>query len=147
MRSKLSNPKFVYIATVAILLIVSFLVGILATREQPVIAKDTTISVEQDGDRAYSGTCTIEDISVYENRIHVRCQSDIGGLVSPGVYYFAYSLTTTEKALQANRYLAMLNTAYALGKNPGITWSTDSADNPSGCLINNCRLLTAVVIY
>ena len=82
-------------------------------------------------------TCTINNVAVYDNRIHVRCSNANGA-----IFYYAAASTDAN----ANRFLTLLNTAYALGKQPVVVFDPNSAHNPTGCLTADCRLLTGVVI-
>lgn len=79
--------------------------------------------------------CTIDNIAVFRSRIHVRCTTPVA---STSIYYFAASGATAD-AVTTNRFLTLLNTAYALGKPVGIHYYADTSSNPPGCLTNDCR--------
>jgi len=93
---------------------------------------------------AVSVTCTIVDIAAFNNRIHVRCQANTGGVGATRVFFAAPIGTTAESRL-ANRYMALLITAQAFGKHPVIEF-TDASQNPPGCLEADCRPLTGVIL-
>lgn len=91
-------------------------------------------------------SCDIRSIAVLEedntplspvNRIHVLCNNSPGG----GVFLFAVSALVN--GVNANRYLAVLNTAVALGKPVTIYYENDYAKAPAGCP-TNCRKLTGM---
>jgi hypothetical protein len=91
-------------------------------------------------------SCDIIAIAVLEednttlspvNRIQVLCNNSPGG----GVFLFAVS--TLVNGVNANRYLAVLNTAVALGKPVTIYYENDYAKAPAGCP-TNCRKLTGL---
>ena len=99
------------------------------------------IGTAMGGDR----DCTISHISVLEDRIHVKCSTPEPNLPAffTVVYFYAAS---TANAGNANRMLALLNTAYTLGKIVHISYDSSSANNPSGCLATDCRKLTGVLL-
>lgn len=81
--------------------------------------------------------CTIANIAVFPTRIHVRCTTP--ALVdSSNIYYFAASGAVAD-AVTTNRFLTMLNTAYALGKPVFVYYHTSIKSNPTGCLTHDCR--------
>lgn len=81
--------------------------------------------------------CTISNIAVYRTRIHVRCTTP-AVVGTSNIYYFAASGAPAD-AVTTNRFLTLLNTAYALGKPVGIYYYTSTSSNPPGCLTNDCR--------
>ncbi len=87
-----------------------------------------------------STTCTIGDVSVFEDRIHVRCTNSTT-VGANYVYYFAFP-TDSLHAATANRFLVLLNTAYALNKQISIRFYSDSASNPVNCNVSDCRQIT-----
>jgi len=95
-------------------------------------------------------TCTIAQIAVLENRIHVRCTNVLtifrpAPLPSLSIYYFA-AAGDEEHMINTNRYLTILNTAFALGIPVDIGWLSDSESNPEGCLADDCRGISSVGI-
>jgi hypothetical protein len=93
---------------------------------------------------AASVTCTIVDISAFNNRMHVRCQANTGG-VGATVIFFAAPIGTPADSRLANRYMALLIAAQAFGKHPVISFA-DASQNPPGCLVADCRLLNGVSV-
>jgi hypothetical protein len=91
------------------------------------------------------GTCTIVQLAAYDNRIHVECQANTGG-IGATIVFFAAPTETPAEARVANRYMALLMEARALGLLPAISWASGSASNPPECLSTNCRLLTGVAL-
>jgi hypothetical protein len=79
-------------------------------------------------------TCTIGNIATFSNRIHVFCSN----AVPPLPQYFA-AWGDSAHALATNRFLTLLNTAYALGKPVHIYYFDDPGQNPTGCNTNDCR--------
>ena len=81
--------------------------------------------------------CTIANIAVFQTRIHVKCTTP--ALVdSSNIYFFAASGAVAD-AVTTNRFLTMLNTAYALGKPVYVYYYTSTSLNPTGCLTHDCR--------
>jgi hypothetical protein len=76
---------------------------------------------------------------VFTARIHVFCTAKIP---NTNIQYFAAS-GDSQHALATNRFLMMLNTAYALGKPVYIYYIDyyidDPAQNPTGCNSGDCR--------
>jgi hypothetical protein len=85
-------------------------------------------------------TCTISELAVHTNRIHIRCNPGDGG-----ISFFAAS-TASAEIVRTNQFLTLGNTAYALGKTINIWYETDQAQNPPGCLTSDCRKIIALVI-
>jgi len=89
--------------------------------------------------------CTISDIAVFSNppnpRIHVRCTTSPGS----GVFYFAVPSTYPNEML-SNRYLTLLNTAFALNERVYIQYDSLSANNPPGCNVGDCRLIVGLLV-
>jgi hypothetical protein len=81
--------------------------------------------------------CTISNIAVFSSRIHVFCASKVSGT---NIQYFASSGDSAH-ALVTNRFLAILNTAYTLGKPVYIYYLDNTASNPPGCNTNDCRAI------
>jgi hypothetical protein len=81
--------------------------------------------------------CTISNIAVFSSRIHVYCASKVSGT---NIQYFASSGDNAH-ALVTNRFLAVLNTAYTLGKPVYIYYMDNSASNPPGCNSGDCRAI------
>jgi hypothetical protein len=95
-------------------------------------------------------SCTIAAIAAVEadnnnllnvnvSRIYVECSN-----LPAGFTFFAAD--TQANGANANRYLALLNTAVALGKPITVYYDLAFTNNPLGCLSNNCRKLTALVL-
>ena len=81
---------------------------------------------------------SINQVAVFENRIHLRCSTADGS-----IRYFAYA-TDPEHAETANQILAIGNTAFVLGRSIYLFYNSNSALNPPGCLVSDCRGLFGV---
>jgi hypothetical protein len=86
--------------------------------------------------------CTISNIAVFSNRIHVHCTTSVP---STSISYFAANGDSAH-ALTTNRFLVLLNTAYSLGKPVYIYYLADSASNPVGCNSGDCRAIDWIFI-
>lgn len=85
---------------------------------------------------AWRDVCIVTDVMVAPDRLHVRCS-----VAEPAnVFYFAIQGDASH-SLIANRFLVILNTAYALAKPVYILYDTDTSHNPPGCGVTNCRLI------
>ena len=73
-----------------------------------------------------------------ESRIHVRCTE-----ASDGSDYFALSTRDPD----VDRVLSILQTAISTGTPLGLAYSVDSAENPEGCLVQDCRKIRAVSLH
>jgi hypothetical protein len=85
-------------------------------------------------------TCKPVDVSVYAERIHVRCNTAAPG----GIIFFALS---TANSAHAARMLSALTAAHLAGHN--VTLEFDPADQSGtafGCLASDCRRLLSVGI-
>jgi hypothetical protein len=83
--------------------------------------------------------CTISNIAVFPDRIHVHCTTSIM-VGSNNVSYFV-APGDSAHMLSTNRYLVLLNTAYTLGKKIYLYYDPNSAHNPPGCNITDCRAI------
>jgi hypothetical protein len=81
--------------------------------------------------------CTIDNIAVFPDRIHVHCTTSVT-VGSNAVSYFV-APGDSAHMLSTNRYLVLLNTAYTLGKKVYIYYFPDPASNPPGCNTGDCR--------
>jgi hypothetical protein len=80
-------------------------------------------------------TCSVREVGVLENRIHVLCNNSQGK-----VRYFAAG----SKDVNADRYIALATAAKSRNQNVTIHFDAKSAANPSGCLAKDCRKITAM---
>ena len=83
--------------------------------------------------------CTISNIAVFPDRIHVHCTT----AVTVGTNNVSYFVAPGDSAhmLSTNRYLVLLNTAYTLGKKVYVYYDPNSAHNPAGCNAADCRAI------
>ena len=80
----------------------------------------------------------INNVAVFENRIHIRCNNANGS-----ISYYSYATDSTNVAT-ANQLLAIANTAFALGKNVWVFYYPSSSYNPTGCYTSDCRGLIGI---
>ena len=115
----------------AVLLAVIIVLGANSTRT---VAQDEPPQLEAGLDAGAWHLCTIRELAIFNSRMHVRCYN-----VAPdGVFYFAVPSDSTN-ALMSNRYLTLLNTAFALNQEVYIYYETTTSVNPPGCLAADCR--------
>jgi hypothetical protein len=88
--------------------------------------------------------CTISNIAVFPDRIHVHCTTS----VTVGTDNVSYFVAPGDSAhmLSTNRYLVLLNTAYTLGKKVYIYYLDNPANNPPGCNTGDCRVINWMFI-
>lgn len=94
--------------------------------------------------------CTIAQVAALEDRIHVRCTNPLiidrpAPLPDLQIYYFA-AAGDEASMINTNRYLTILNTAFALNIPVDVGWISGSENNPPNCLANDCRGITSVGI-
>ena len=121
--------KIVYSLVIAGLIVASFLAGQLIGRT-PVAQASGSEPAPQMASARY--TCTLTEVGVIDNRIHIRCSTAISGT---SISYFSYPVT----GVNTNRILAVGLTANALGKKVALDYETSTASNPAGCLTSDCR--------
>jgi hypothetical protein len=138
-----SDRRFVSrVLLVALLLsLAAFILG--GAQTSTVLASGSPSAQTQSGRLAPSGNivCASLWIQVVNNRIAVNCANSVGA-----IHWFAASTTTSDSAALADRFLVLLNTAYALGKSPLLWYTDDSTQNPAGCSVSDCRRLDQVVL-
>ena len=79
---------------------------------------------------------------MFDNRVVLRCVEPIPSTI---LFDFAVPSDSSNSAL-ANRYLTILNTANALGKQVHFYYLTDTNSNPPGCATNTCRRLDGLYL-
>ena len=109
----------------------------------PALAQDSNSSATSADSMKWTGPhmCTVNNVAVFESRIHVRCTTAPGAY--PTVFYFAAS---TSNAMFANRLLTLMNTALALGKPLGIYYEPSASYNPAGCNSGDCRAISWIYL-
>lgn len=130
-----------HLIVLLILAAVSFVVANVIADRSPVEAQAPTSGdvLAPEG----FGNCVIAELAQLDNRIHVKCQPNVGG-IGPTIVYFAAPTTSPADTRQANRLMSLLMTAWAFGRQPEVTWDDSTAANPPGCLAIDCRRLTGV---
>jgi hypothetical protein len=86
--------------------------------------------------------CTISYLYVASDGIRVQCTTPVVGTV---IYAFSPRIDTGYSQ-SANQMLALMTTAYALGKSLNVYYSTDTTLNPTGCPASTCRRLDALYL-
>ena len=130
------------ITLIVLLMIIVFSAG-------QTLARSGTARAQEDSNESMPGfpdspdylthACLVNNVAAFENRIHIRCSNP----TTTGIAYFAYA-TDAAHAVTANQILAIANTDYALGDNLWVYYYSDSADNPPGCNVGDCRGLYGV---
>lgn len=121
------------------LLAVIILLGANSTRT---VAQDEPPQPVAGLDAQFTHLCEISEIAILPGRIHVRCTIGVGG---GALVYFAIP-SDSANALMANRYLTMLNSAFALGQEVNILFESDSTLNPPNCQAGDCRLIVGMTM-
>lgn len=126
------------------ILFLVILVGASIVRSRAQSSLDALSSGTPESTDAGPHPCAIANIAVLDNRIHVRCTSPV--VIGPNnVYYFAASGDSSHM-LATNRFLTLLNTAYALGKPVYVYYDADSSANIPGCQTSDCRNISWLYI-
>ena len=85
-------------------------------------------------------TCKSVDVTVYPERIHVRCNKATSG----GFVFFAIP---TANSAHAARILSILTTAHVASRNIEVEYDpADKSGDAFGCHSSNCRRLLSVGI-
>ncbi len=138
--SKISQKGW-FLALIGILLVAALVAGVALLKHGPAVAQGATSSDSIQAPEAYAEfTCTIGEVAVFTDRIHVNCNPANGA-----IRFFAASAAQGE-VLNTNRFLTLLNTAYALGKPVVVGYDTNTAANPPSCLVTDCRKILAIKI-
>jgi hypothetical protein len=84
--------------------------------------------------------CKPVDVTVYAERIHVKCDKPTSG----GIAFFAVP-TASEDPAHVARILSVLLIARATGKNVGVLYNpADTKGTDFGCSATDCRRLVSV---
>ena len=129
--------RLVFFLLVGISLAVALWLGSAAWRVHAQVGSPGTGSAAPNAVDGGQFACTIANIAVFPSRIHVRCTTALPGT---GIEYFAAAGDNLH-AVTTNRFLMMLNTAYALGKPVYLYYIDSSSANVSGCNAADCRMI------
>ncbi|MBI5030055.1 MAG: hypothetical protein HZB51_05975 [Chloroflexi bacterium] len=81
--------------------------------------------------------CTPVQIVTYSSRVHVQCQTAVGGI--------SYFVVSTSDASKAARFLSVISTAQVAGRTLSILYDpADTSGTSIGCQSSDCRLMQAV---
>jgi hypothetical protein len=131
-----------YVCLLLVLAVSCFLIGNGAPRSS---AQAQAPAADQAAVPTGNGACTILDLSVFNNRIHVNCQPGVGGIPA-AIHYFTLPTGTAAQARLANRTLSLLTVAWAFGEQPRIQWLESSTNLPGGCNAADCRVIDFVTL-
>jgi len=133
--------KVVFALVVVLLLLASFFAGRMNNQPINVQAQEIT----EDEDRAIAGfsPCTVQQVAMFGNRAHIRCTEAVG---TTSIRFFAVADTPANKSL-INRVLAIGLTQMSMGRAVYIEYDNNSANNPPGCLVSDCRKLVGIMGY
>ncbi|MGE5224230.1 MAG: hypothetical protein ACM3PY_17470 [Omnitrophica WOR_2 bacterium] len=138
--SKISQKGW-FLALIGIVLVAALVAGVALLKHGPAVAQSSSPSDLLEAPEAYAEfNCTIGEVAVFTDRIHVYCNPPAGA-----IFFFAAPAAQGE-LIHTNRFLVLLNTAYALGKPVVVGYDTDSAHNPPSCLAVNCRKILAIKV-
>jgi hypothetical protein len=140
MKTRTVSRKSAYVLVFAILITASFLAGSAANKGQLVNAQGADIAAAPAATDD-SRVCTIGFVADYGARMQVWCSNGPGP-----IFHFAAPLTSATESRHANRFLAMLISAYALNRQVLVYYEPSATLNPPGCSAADCRLLTGVVL-
>lgn len=131
-----------YAALIIILLVISFYAGQALTNPTTSVRAQDNIQASEPNipnePNAVFHCPVVTGIATFTIRIHLRCNT-----LNGNIRYYAYSNDKAHSVV-AGQMLAVINTAYALGKGVDIYYYTDTSLNPPGCSINDCRGLWGV---
>lgn len=92
---------------------------------------------------AASASCTVSDVTVYSNRVHVRCTTRTVDQMPDGtrdIYYFA---VPTSDAVLADRFMTVGMTALVSGRRFVVHYTSgDTSGTSFGCEAHDCRKAT-----
>jgi hypothetical protein len=132
-----SVVKLLSLAAVAVVLAGAVWIGTAALQAHAQTSSPAIVSSAPNSPQGGPFHCDIANIAVFSTRIHVFCAAKVP---STNIQYFA-APGDSAHMITTNRFLMMLNTAYALGKPVYIYYLDDTANNPSGCNANDCRAI------
>jgi hypothetical protein len=137
------SRSFIFVFIVLTLLAGSFLAGrSFANRRVSHARGEGLPAAPADPDWIPGFFCTIGNVAVWDNRIHVRCTNYMH-LGDDYVYYWAYP-SDSFNSYTASRMLSVAQTALALSGQVYIYYDADRDHNPPGCLKGDCRLIVAL---
>lgn len=103
------------------------------------LAFSTTASVALAAPLSFS--CTVADVTVFPDRVHIRCATAGSDGVGNNILFFAVS---TADVSASDRLITLGATALAAGRPLLFSYDSIAANhswsNVPGCLTNNCRI-------
>jgi hypothetical protein len=85
--------------------------------------------------KAVSAICAPVDVTVFKERIHVRCGTEITDGASKVVFF---AVPTTD-SIRANRFMTITTSALVAGRRVIINFTSGSNGASYGCLKSDCR--------
>ncbi len=141
----------------AIALIMAFLIGLFGAWVTPADhdavtanAANSALAVQSAGNNTPADTispntatwvnCTPDNVAVFSNRIHIRCNESYSG-----IRYFAYP---TSNAASSARFLSILTSAQVSGHTVQVRYDpADTSGVSYDCAASDCRPFDAVALY
>jgi len=146
MYTKFLNRPAVRIVALISIFALGFLTLMVITqshRSSAIAAQAEAVSYDPLSPTSWFLTCTVKEVAVTENRIHVLCTTAPAS--HPTVFYFVYPAGGTYSDL-TNRYLAIMNTAFVMGKPLAIEYNNLGIFNPPSCDTSNCRGISFLAV-
>lgn len=132
--SKKFFRQVLYVLVIAVLLLGSFIAGRMLNKPKAVQAQEIS-----DSENRSTFYCILDSVAAYENRMHVRCDT----AAFDNVRYFAIESTSANEML-INRVMAIGLTNMSMNRGVWVYYDVNSANNPPGCNIIDCRKLTGL---
>ena len=135
----------VLVVSVLALLAGSFLAGRHASNQRLLRTQtESAFAAPESPEFSAFGCTNVNNVAVFENRIHVKCSS-VNVIGTNNVYYYAYPTNGTS-GYTANRLLAIAHTAFVLNKSVWIYYQANTSYNPPSCNTGDCRLLVGLSV-
>ena len=139
MSQKKQTTRIASLVTIGLVVIAVLFMTVMVLQSR---AQDTEPRKTSDGPSVASAenpfTCKIDNISVFDDRIQVKCTSSTGG-----IQFFATAAAPANQ-IYADRYYDLMQLAYTKVKPLTIYYDSNSGSNPPGCLAADCRKITGL---
>lgn len=101
-------------------------------------------ATEADAASVMSRLCNVDQVGVFENRIHIKCAPDPDKAYTKDIPYYAMAITGDARVI--DNIIALAIGAKQVNKPLVIWFDMDDYRSVPGCQGSNCRKLTAAAL-
>lgn len=114
------------------------------TKVAALIAASIVLFYASNAQAAQSRLCNVDQVAVFENRIHIKCNAIAGKAYTKDIPYYAMAITKPKAVIDNVIALAV---GAKVTKKPLVVWfDWNDYKSVPGCRGNDCRRLVAAAL-